>query len=183
MRLVNGLEVLLTKAQEWEEYAAKYVSLAERLSVLSKLVLRWRRLELRSWSGLLRRTEREHEKMALLWWKRLFDVLGSPPDEQQLSNVPPTDGAALSPVTVHLEQAFRLVEQYMQTSTIGQFSTRLSLVRALSSCLRTTCVTTDTTPLVLARVLDNMVAFYSMFLPTLKEHIQVFPSSLFLCMF
>eukprot|EP00198_Chlamydomonas_reinhardtii_P014222 XP_001703559.1 predicted protein [Chlamydomonas reinhardtii] len=52
---LTGLELLLSRAQVWEETAAQFVSLKAQLGPLAALAARWRRLELSSWKSLLRR--------------------------------------------------------------------------------------------------------------------------------
>jgi midasin len=50
------LELLLLRAQLWQETAARHVSLGAPLAPLAGLAARWRRLELAAWRRLLRRT-------------------------------------------------------------------------------------------------------------------------------
>ena len=52
---LTGLELLLARAQTWEEGAAAHVSLKEELAACAKLALRWRQRELRTWPRLLAR--------------------------------------------------------------------------------------------------------------------------------
>jgi hypothetical protein len=53
-KLLMTVQLLLVKAQEWEQYAAKHVSLKVEMAALSMLIGRWRELELKSWGDLLR---------------------------------------------------------------------------------------------------------------------------------
>lgn len=53
---LTGLELLLARAQLWEETAARHVSLKEVLQPIAALAGRWRKLELAAWHGLLDRT-------------------------------------------------------------------------------------------------------------------------------
>ena len=57
---LTGLELVLARAQIWEESAAKHVSLAEELESIAALATRWRKLELASWRDLLHTTRRRH---------------------------------------------------------------------------------------------------------------------------
>ena len=54
------MELLLARAQLWEESAAKHVSMAPQLASLAGLATRWRRLELASWRCLLLKTAERH---------------------------------------------------------------------------------------------------------------------------
>jgi len=53
MKVLAGVELLLGKAQDWEEVAHRGVSMAEELKQLSHLISRWRKMELGSWKRLL----------------------------------------------------------------------------------------------------------------------------------
>ena len=46
MKFVTGLEVILAKAQDWEQVAAKHVSLSTNLEALTQIIIQWRKLEL-----------------------------------------------------------------------------------------------------------------------------------------
>lgn len=58
--VLAGVEVVLRKAQGWEQYAHKGVTLEDELRELSSLIVRWRALELKSWPGLLDARERTY---------------------------------------------------------------------------------------------------------------------------
>ena len=47
-KILQSVQLLLKAAQEWEQYAAKHVSLSESMSGLTLLITRWRTLELNS---------------------------------------------------------------------------------------------------------------------------------------
>lgn len=57
---VTGVELLIDRAQLWEQSAARHVSLAQHLEALLALARRWRRLELASWQMLLARVQSKH---------------------------------------------------------------------------------------------------------------------------
>lgn len=57
---LTGLELLLARAQIWEESAAKHVSLGAELEGVAALATRWRRLELAAWRNLLNTTRSRH---------------------------------------------------------------------------------------------------------------------------
>ena len=57
---LTGLELVLARAQIWEESAAKHVSLAAQLEAVAGLATRWRRLELAAWRNLLNTTRSRH---------------------------------------------------------------------------------------------------------------------------
>ena len=57
---LTGLELVLARAQIWEESAAKHVSLGSQLEGVAGLATRWRRLELSAWRNLLKTTQHRH---------------------------------------------------------------------------------------------------------------------------
>ncbi|CAM9114855.1 unnamed protein product [Choristocarpus tenellus] len=73
--VLAGVEVTLSKAQEWEQQAHRGIRLSEELNPLSALVTRWRALELRSWSLLLDSRERSYTMKAHRWWFYLYRLL------------------------------------------------------------------------------------------------------------
>lgn len=79
-KLLMTVQLLLVKAQEWEQFAAKHVSLQLEMAGLSVLIGRWRELELRSWSQLLRCKEQGYVQTAMMYWFTLARSLNSEPD-------------------------------------------------------------------------------------------------------
>lgn len=59
--MLSGVEVLSHRMHDWEVSAAQAVSLAEHIRQINQLIIRWRRLELQSWSSFL---DDEDEKAA-----------------------------------------------------------------------------------------------------------------------
>ena len=69
------MSVQVAKCQDWEGNAARAVSIAPEMASLSSTVARWRRLELRAWSGLLEAREGVYRRTARAWWLKLYDTL------------------------------------------------------------------------------------------------------------
>lgn len=59
--MLPGIEVLSRRMHDWEVSAAQMVSLSEHINQVNKLIIRWRQLELQSWSSFL---DDEDEKAA-----------------------------------------------------------------------------------------------------------------------
>ena len=76
---LTGLELLLARAQTWEEGAASAASLREELARCAELALRWRRRELRTWPRLLARASERHVARANRTWFALHRLLRPPP--------------------------------------------------------------------------------------------------------
>ena len=78
-KILQSVQLLLKAAQEWEQYAAKHVSLSESMSGLTLLITRWRTLELNSWSGLLRGKEISYVQRTRKYWFTLSSILTNIP--------------------------------------------------------------------------------------------------------
>ena len=78
-KMLVGAQLLLRKAEEWELFAAKHVSLREDMAALSALIARWRAVELRSWETLLRSKEVSYAQQAQRHWFTLMRMLAGIP--------------------------------------------------------------------------------------------------------
>ena len=116
MKFVIGLECLLSQAQIWEQCAAKHVSLAGEMDTVSRLVARWRRLELMSWPLVLKTRERQHATSSGIWWFHLYSAL--------IQARPATRDAVTATV--------KTVSDFLQTSSLGQFESRVEMVGAFA---------------------------------------------------
>ena len=74
-KAMHGLEIILQKAQAWEQHASSHVKLGTSLQNVSELVACWRKLELQSWGTLLEARSMRFAKRARRHWPRLYNVL------------------------------------------------------------------------------------------------------------
>ncbi|XP_069167675.1 LOW QUALITY PROTEIN: midasin-like [Procambarus clarkii] len=113
MRHVVGLETVLEKAQDWEKNAHKGVSMMEQLEAVTHQILEWRQLELNAWSSCLdsvtHRVATEGRKL----WPRLHDTFQAALTE------------SVSPAEISTT-----LKQFLETSILGNFETRLKLLYA-----------------------------------------------------
>ena len=97
---LTGLELLLARAQTWEEGAAAHVSLKEELAACAKLALRWRQRELRTWPRLLARAQERHVARAHRAWFALHRLLRPPRSAGKKSDdAEPSLGAPRAPMS------------------------------------------------------------------------------------
>eukprot|EP01033_Poteriospumella_lacustris_P008968 gene8969-6442_t len=73
-KMLVQFQVLLQVMQEWEQVAAKHVSLAAAMKRVTSMIIRWRRFEYSSWTTLLRKTEVQHCQQAAQHWFSLMKV-------------------------------------------------------------------------------------------------------------
>ena len=164
-KIMTGLEVILRKAQEWEQHASERVKLGSALQEVSILVAHWRKLELQSWSSLMDMREERVVKLAQRHWMRLYSVIhrtipdsfdwtmpSSLPARSQLGqfsiDLTPwlwkgLKRKALSTTkqgaefNLNIEELTKTVDTFMLTATLGQFSERLNMLDAFANQLNT----------------------------------------------
>ncbi|TPX38299.1 hypothetical protein SmJEL517_g00093 [Synchytrium microbalum] len=74
-RVLNGLQVLLMKSNDWESYASREVSLKAEMNDLIQLIIQWRKLELSSWMQLLQVEEQRMSDGVSALWIHLYSIL------------------------------------------------------------------------------------------------------------
>jgi hypothetical protein len=146
--LLTGLELLLARAQVWEETAAKHVTLGAELRAVAALATRWRRLELGSWRGLLQRTAARFAARAHHGWFHLYRIVHA------------GDGA---PGAVAAG-----VEAFLQAAPLGEYAARLELVALFRRQLAApgaagTAPEEGARRAALASILHNLGAYYGQF--------------------
>jgi len=176
---LTGIELLLARAQIWEESAAAHTSLKAELGECAKLALRWRARELRTWPRLLARCSERHASRAKRTWFAIHRLLNSMKssvlrgdDDVVVSDEDKVNLEEIKSVTVALEE-------YLQSSTIGEFDTRLELIWCfyaemeveIRSC-KARGVNVTKHDDALCAVLYNIWRYYSQFQSTITKHID-----------
>eukprot|EP00884_Botryococcus_braunii_P010665 jgi/Botrbrau1/195/Bobra.0022s0175.1 len=157
---LTGLELLLARSQLWQETAPASLKLTEHLSRVTQLAARWRRAELASWRTLLAASARHHAAGAHRMFFHLRRLLLVPPEAGSGSGTA-SDGRIEEGGTAGIADVAIAIEQFLQTSTLGEFERRLNMVwsfrcqAAVDKSLRA-----EAGPL-----LANAHAFYSQYLP------------------
>ena len=146
--LLTGLELLLARAQVWEETAAKHVSIATELKAVAALATRWRRLELTGWRFLVKKTVLRVESGAYMGWFHLYRILKR--EDTSVAEVAAS------------------VEQFVQGSPLGEYNARLSLLEAFrGQIIKSLEVETEDKQrnATLVSVIRNVCNYYSQFVP------------------
>ncbi|PWN30597.1 P-loop containing nucleoside triphosphate hydrolase protein, partial [Jaminaea rosea] len=162
-KVLSALEQLLVHSQDWEGYANSSNSLAAHRTRISDQIIAWRRLELSSWAKLLETQAQDYKASVSIWWFRIYEVAV----RGMQSAV--ADGAAAE----HLRSLVSLLDEFVRSSTLGDFAARLDLVRAFGGFLDLLFVhapSTETEGLDrVGRIFANVVAFYGQFSATIAE--------------
>jgi midasin (ATPase involved in ribosome maturation) len=191
-KMLTGLEVILRKAQDWEQHASKRVSFGESLENISHLVARWRKLELQSWSTLLNVRDQKHVLQAKKHWIRLYNVLLSDTVNSSMKDHVATKVCFPSWILVgqskklknlftcniereckeSTQQILKLLDTFILTSGIGQFNERLKIIKTFSEHVRAECdvnIERNIHKLTKAIVLESFVGYYTQFSSVIEK--------------
>ncbi|XP_076780137.1 midasin isoform X2 [Arvicanthis niloticus] len=119
-KLLNGLEILLAKAQDWEENASRALSLRKHLDLVSQMIIRWRKLELNCWSMSLDNTMRRHTEKSTKHWFSIYQMLEK--HMQERTEEQEDDKQMTLMLLVSTLQAF------IEGSSLGEFHVRLQML-------------------------------------------------------
>ncbi|XP_046979446.1 midasin-like [Schistocerca americana] len=113
-RFLTGLELLLSKFEEWEQNAHQGVSLLEHRAALTQLIFDWRRKELDCWKSAFDAALTRAETKATKWWFYLFSVIESfVSDEGEKTSIAELEGT---------------LKAFIENGTLGDFETRLEML-------------------------------------------------------
>ncbi|XP_008565442.1 PREDICTED: midasin [Galeopterus variegatus] len=119
-KFLNGLEILLAKAQDWEENASRALSLRKHLDSVSQMIIRWRKLELNCWSMSLDNTMKRHTEKSTKHWFSIYQMLEKHMQEQ--TEEQEDDKQMTLILLVSTLQAF------IEGSSLGEFHVRLQML-------------------------------------------------------
>ena len=162
--ILPKVEQLHAYVYEWQfgGWASRVHAVLELHNALTDSVIRWRRLELSTWSKLFDMEQAKCEDDAYSWWFVAYQVVIAVP----LSMVDSPEE-----LRVYATSLIENLELYFSTSIVGQFSTRLSLLKQLRNYLK--LLSEDYPALnVIHHSIVNFVDFYSRFERAATETIQ-----------
>ncbi|KAJ3237861.1 hypothetical protein HDU81_008770 [Chytriomyces hyalinus] len=166
MKLLTGVEILFQKCHEWETYASSKVSLKDHLEVLTNLIVRWRKIELRSWKNLLRVEDRMAETKSSKLWFHLFRSLIGPALVHASRDQAEVEVAESDLVST--------LDQLLLSSTLGEFRGRLKLLLAFHRHLQAIRKEATFTSAIdsMLNVLWNVHQYYSQFIEFVNSHVD-----------
>lgn len=152
-KVLTGMELLLARAQIWEETACSSVSLTTELKQVSGLITRWQRMELESWRTALDRFVTKHAQGAHKTWFYLFRILT---DAQSTLTVPKLQLRPLiTRCCAQVDKVSVALEEYLTTSSQGEFRERILILEAFQKQLR--CQGHH----LVSNVIHNLTLFYN----------------------
>ncbi|KFR09321.1 Midasin, partial [Nipponia nippon] len=117
-KFLNGLEILLAKAQDWEENASRALSLRKHLDLVTQLIIQWRRLELNCWSVSLDNIMKQHVEKSTKHWFSIYQMVEKYVQEQTEANTEEIE-------QMDLKMLVNTLQAFIEGSTLGEFHARL----------------------------------------------------------
>lgn len=154
-RQLQKIEQIYTFMVEWEKYAASHVSLSSYVTDITNLIVSWRRLELHTWNGLFNTEDKKVERSIGKWWFYLFETVVATNNELE------------SDKDSQLTTLLSSLNVFFSKSTIGEYKTRLKLVKTFASHLKQLMPQYHET----LDALNNIISFYGQFTHTIDEFV------------
>ena len=194
-KAMSGLEIILRKAQDWEQHASSLVKLGSPLQEVSALVTRWRKLELQNWATLLDSRESRFITRARRHWPRLYSLLLETGEEKSSPcGIPANKGLTEAPLWIwkglgtdmrtfgwasldhdvdeRLFGVTQAMDTFLLTASLGEFRERLCFVETFATQLASMAYKegyVDPWRAKLSRMLFSLWSYYKQFLPALTS--------------
>ncbi|XP_017797965.1 PREDICTED: LOW QUALITY PROTEIN: midasin-like [Habropoda laboriosa] len=172
-RFLVGVELLLTKIQQWEENAHLGVSLAEFIQFFGEKILRWRKLEISRWKDSLEVLEDDLKTEASKWWFFLFNLIDQYLiDDIEQSLVEQSDILEdVKQSEVSKEKMIESLERFLTESTLIEFEARLQLIYLFYQHIG--YLKESKKQKELSAILWNVYFYYNQFLGDVQNKIKV----------
>ncbi|KAJ1660165.1 AAA ATPase midasin [Dispira simplex] len=185
-KFLAGLELLLQKSDDWESYSSREFSLKPLLDRVVRLIIHWRQLELNSWPQLFDVEDRRQKSQTTRWWLYLYSLVvmpllppgfmaGDGPLDSVTQSSESADENDPAPPPKDAMGILQALVQYIRSSPLGEFHSRLVLLRTFSYHVAQLVRLENNggishldrdgllTPHVMARVLEHTYTYYSMY--------------------
>ncbi|KAM3464140.1 hypothetical protein NHJ6243_002673 [Beauveria neobassiana] len=154
-KITHKVEHLHALVYEWQfgGWASQKYGVLNLHNALTATIIRWRRLELSTWGNLFDMEKTKCEEDAYSWWFIAYQVIIAVP-LSMVDSKPELQAYATS--------LLQTLESYFSTSIVGQFRTRVSLLRQLLAHLQ--ALVQDYPNLaIISQAVANFLAFYARF--------------------
>ena len=166
-KFLSALEQLLVQTEDWEMYANRDNSLKEHRHELITLIVEWRRLELSCWKSLLESQSQSFIGGVTEFWFRLYEVLVRGP----LNAVEESTSGDVDNLQGYLKQLPSLLDEFIQSSSLGQFQVRLDLLRSFEAFVHFIAPQESPTHqdalLRVGRIVHSSWRYFNIFVPSL----------------
>uniref|UniRef100_A0A670YJS1 Midasin n=1 Tax=Pseudonaja textilis TaxID=8673 RepID=A0A670YJS1_PSETE len=152
-KILNGLEILLAKSQDWEENASRAVSLRKHLDLITQMIIQWRKLELNGWSASLDSVMEQYTEKSMKHWFSLYQMVEKYQQEQSEKKTE----------EVNLTSVVDTLKLFIEGSTLGEFHTRLQMLLEFHCHVLLMTQKEENSKYVLCNVLWNLYNYYKQF--------------------
>ncbi|KAK8110776.1 uncharacterized protein PG998_007233 [Apiospora kogelbergensis] len=163
-KLITPVERLHGFVYEWQNggWASKIYGVPLQYDRLTELLISWRRLELSTWGKLFDMELAKFEDDANSWWFVAYQAVIAGPLEMI---------EAGSDLEQHAASLLKTLETYFLTAELGQFASRLSLLKQLQK--QVTLLVEDWPAMsAVNRAVQNFITYYSRFERSVQETIK-----------
>ncbi|KAI2471676.1 midasin, partial [Annulohypoxylon bovei var. microspora] len=162
--MISKVEQLHTFVYEWQfgGWASKTYGVLAQYNQLTDLLVSWRRLELSTWGKLFDMEVKKSEDDASSWWFIAY---------QAIIAVPLALAQAGEDLSQHASGLLKELETYFSLAAVGQFGSRLGLLKQLHKQLQ--LLATDYPSMSLIQDgLQNFITFYSRYTKAVDDKIR-----------
>lgn len=162
-KFLTKLEKLHSLVHEWQLVASREYSAASLYDEITALTIGWRRLELSTWAKLLD-LEKEHcDENVSSWWFVAYEALFAVP--LQMAEAGEQD------MSEHIQGVLSTLEQFFNSTSMGQFGRRLQLVSDFQALL-VVFVKDHACLAPLVSALSNFLSHFRHFEPSVDKVLQ-----------
>ncbi|XP_061609171.1 midasin isoform X3 [Phyllopteryx taeniolatus] len=164
-KFLNGLEILLSKAQDWENNASRAVSLQSNMTAITQLIMKWHKLELNCWSSSLDNAVKRHTEKSTHHWFSIYQLLAKYLEDQMMNADTGKEMGGIS-----LSSLSSTLQAFVECSSLGEFNTRLAML--LSFHCHLLLLPTQPGQAALSHLLWNLHKYYSQFSDCIQNKVR-----------
>ncbi|KAF9893737.1 hypothetical protein FE257_009907 [Aspergillus nanangensis] len=126
-KFLTKVEKLHALVHEWQLVASREYSAVSNYDAITSLIINWRRLELSTWAKLLDLEREKCQQEVGSWWFVAYEAIIRAP----LQLAEPGE----SGLDDHIQEVTATLEKFFESTTMGQYSERLQLIKSFHSLL------------------------------------------------
>ncbi|RLU23785.1 hypothetical protein DMN91_003993 [Ooceraea biroi] len=166
-RFLTGLELLLEKMHQWEEFAHSGVRMVDHISALTQQIISWRKLELSCWKACLDTVYEDLRSDTSKWWFFLYALIESYVTKSACNDTEIARANDEQPIT--RQELVESLEHFMTESSLVEFEARLNLLLTFHCHVYYLDDNDDKNEI--SAVLWNMYSYYKQFVDDVKTQI------------
>jgi midasin len=151
VRFLPTIEKLHATVNEWQKIASREFTAITVLESLTDLIVSWRQLELSSWAGLFDEETRRTRAAATSWWFIAYETIIAATESLSTSE---------EDIQQHVIGLLKALEDFFFNSGLGEYNTRLDLLRNFERHLATRATESPAFAAV-RQAMSNFIAYFS----------------------